>query len=83
LLGPRQCGKTTLARQFAGQKSGGYFDLENPRDQARLQNVQTARLSDSVGIRILGREVSRSGRFCRNFAEEYPRKRPSSICLSD
>jgi len=42
LLGPRQCGKTTLARQFARrhEKSSGeavtYFDLENPRHQARL-----------------------------------------------
>ena len=41
LLGPRQCGKTTIARDIASQHSGAYFDLENPRDQARLQNAQT------------------------------------------
>ena len=52
LLGPRQCGKTTLARQFAGQKTGGYFDLENPRDQARLQNAQTA-LEGLSGLVVL------------------------------
>jgi hypothetical protein len=52
LLGPRQCGKTTLARQFAGQKAGGYFDLENPRDQARLQNPQTA-LEGLSGLVVL------------------------------
>ncbi|MCB1126307.1 MAG: ATP-binding protein [Verrucomicrobiae bacterium] len=35
LLGPRQCGKTTLAREFvAGPVS--YFDLEDPLDLARL-----------------------------------------------
>jgi hypothetical protein len=37
LLGPRQCGKTTLARTFDVPR-GNYFDLEDPLDQARLQN---------------------------------------------
>ena len=32
LLGPRQCGKTTLARQFRG----GYFDMETTGSEARL-----------------------------------------------
>ena len=36
LLGPRQCGKTTLARLIAADKGAAYFDLENPRDLARL-----------------------------------------------
>ena len=38
LLGPRQVGKTTLARQFAAQWQGPvkHFDLEDPDDQARL-----------------------------------------------
>jgi uncharacterized protein len=31
LLGPRQCGKTTLARQFVSADSVNYFDLEDPR----------------------------------------------------
>ncbi|MEW6041978.1 MAG: ATP-binding protein [Elusimicrobiota bacterium] len=39
LLGPRQSGKTTLARQFP---CVDYFDLENPRDEARLSNPQLA-----------------------------------------
>jgi uncharacterized protein len=30
LLGPRQCGKTTLARQFLSAPSPAYFDLEDP-----------------------------------------------------
>ncbi len=38
LLGPRQVGKTTLARQLAAQWHGPvrHFDLEDPDDQARL-----------------------------------------------
>jgi uncharacterized protein len=42
LLGPRQCGKTTLARQLAGASKSTYFDLENPVDQARLSEPMTA-----------------------------------------
>ena len=41
ILGPRQCGKTTLANQFAGQyihKEVHLFDCEDPRDLARLDN---------------------------------------------
>lgn len=36
LLGPRQCGKTTLARQFLPADSVNYFDLEDPQSLARL-----------------------------------------------
>ena len=42
LLGPRQCGKTTLARQLAGTSKSTYFDLENPVDLARLSEPKTA-----------------------------------------
>lgn len=38
LLGPRQCGKTTLARLIASQRESEYFDLENPLDLSRLSN---------------------------------------------
>jgi uncharacterized protein len=40
LLGPRQCGKTTLARDFAAglEKSVRLFDLEDPLDLAELAN---------------------------------------------
>jgi predicted AAA+ superfamily ATPase len=42
LLGPRQVGKSTLARAFRGSKAKAtnYFDLESPRDLARLQNPE-------------------------------------------
>lgn len=36
ILGPRQCGKTTLARQFVRANSLNYFDLEDPQSVARL-----------------------------------------------
>lgn len=39
ILGARQCGKTTLARQLPYDH---YFDLENPRDLSRLDNPQLA-----------------------------------------
>lgn len=42
LLGPRQCGKTTLARRFVPPDSRNYFDLEDPRSLARLSEPDTA-----------------------------------------
>src|ERR1700694_3467910 len=42
LLGPRQCGKTTLARQFVPADSLNYFDLEDPQSVARLSEPDTA-----------------------------------------
>ena len=40
LIGPRQCGKTTLARMFAKEKPTLFFDLESQPDLNRLQNPQ-------------------------------------------
>jgi hypothetical protein len=42
LIGPRQCGKTTAARQVVGADSPGYFDLEDPASLARLAEPMTA-----------------------------------------
>jgi predicted AAA+ superfamily ATPase len=36
LLGPRQCGKTTLARTLLAD-TASYFDLEDPVELARLE----------------------------------------------
>jgi predicted AAA+ superfamily ATPase len=36
LLGPRQCGKTTLAKMIGEREHTTYFDLENPVDLRRL-----------------------------------------------
>jgi predicted AAA+ superfamily ATPase len=40
LLGPRQCGKTTIARRFAKDSSETihYFDLENYTDLTKFAN---------------------------------------------
>ena len=42
LTGPRQCGKTTLARQFCPPDSPAYFDLEDPAHLAMLDEPMTA-----------------------------------------
>jgi hypothetical protein len=42
LLGPRQCGKTTLARQFVPAGSLNYFDLEDTASLARLTEPDLA-----------------------------------------
>lgn len=42
LIGPRQCGKTTLARTFVAEDSANYFDLEDPASLARLAEPMTA-----------------------------------------
>jgi predicted AAA+ superfamily ATPase len=52
LLGPRQIGKTTLARMFAEEKPATFFDLESIPDQRRLQNPELV-LGNLEGIVIL------------------------------
>lgn len=54
ILGPRQCGKTTLARQFMSEwrSDAITFDLENPRDLQRLHNPMLA-LEGAVGLVII------------------------------
>jgi len=49
ILGPRQCGKTTLARAL---NADAYFDLENPRDLARLEQPQLA-LEELSGLIVI------------------------------
>lgn len=40
LLGPRQCGKTTLARELAEGQPSAFFDLERPSDRAKLREPE-------------------------------------------
>ncbi len=42
LLGPRQVGKTTLARSIASDLGGLYFDLERPSDRLKLSDPELA-----------------------------------------
>lgn len=56
ILGPRQCGKTTLAKMYAEpeitRSHPNYFDLEDPIDLARLQNPQLA-LANLQGLIVI------------------------------
>ena len=57
IVGPRQCGKTTLARQLVSADSANYFDLEDPVSLARLEHPRTA-LQDLSGLVVID-EVQR------------------------
>ncbi|HVP22271.1 MAG TPA: ATP-binding protein [Anaerolineaceae bacterium] len=52
LLGPRQSGKTTLARQLAEYQKTTFFDIESVPDQRRLQNPELA-LGSLAGLVVL------------------------------
>jgi len=52
LIGPRQCGKTTLAREFVSPSSVNYFDLEDPLSQASLDQPMTT-LQDLTGLVVI------------------------------
>ena len=52
VVGPRQCGKTTLARQLVAPDSPNYFDLEDPVSLARLDQRSTA-LRGLAGVVVI------------------------------
>src|SRR3990167_1880356 len=53
ILGPRQCGKTTLALEYAKKHSRvTHFDLEDPIHLSRLDNPMLA-LQDLEGLIII------------------------------
>ena len=52
LLGPRQCGKTTLSHQLKLDQKVTFFDLESLPDQRRLQNPELA-LGELDGLIVL------------------------------
>lgn len=58
LLGPRQCGKTTLARALARREPSECFDLESPADLRRLENPEWA-LGSLKGLVVLDEIQSR------------------------
>lgn len=52
LIGPRQCGKTTLAREFLSSNKKNYFDLEDSDDLLRLEDPK-AELSALRGLVVI------------------------------
>lgn len=79
ILGPRQCGKTTLSKQFARQYSPGHihlFDLEDPRDLAKLDNP-TLTLEGLSGLVIIDEIQRRSELFpvLRVLVDRRPKSR--------
>jgi uncharacterized protein len=63
LVGPRQAGKSTLARAIASDHtSSTFFDLENPRHQSRLADPLLA-LEDLTGLVIIDEAQHAPGLF--------------------
>jgi len=62
LIGARQCGKTTLARQFVPPDSLNYFDLEDPAGLSRLDEPMTA-LKPLRGMVVIDEIQRRPGLF--------------------
>ena len=58
LVGPRQVGKTTLARRFVAEDSPNYFDLEDPLALVRLAQPMGA-LSPLSGLVVID-EIQRA-----------------------
>jgi uncharacterized protein len=53
LVGPRQIGKTTLAREFVSSDSDHYFDLEDPLSRQRLMQSPMEVLSKLKGLVVI------------------------------
>lgn len=53
LLGPRQCGKTTLARYYDGRPDTHWFDLENYLHRSRLEDNPMGTLASLRGRVVL------------------------------
>lgn len=78
LLGPRQCGKTTLAEQYLKTTKGSYhkFDLEDPEDLAALENPKLV-FNELKGTIIID-EIQRKPElfpFLRTLIDKEKRKR--------
>jgi uncharacterized protein len=62
IIGPRQCGKTTLARQFLGKGSEHYFDLEDPATAGAFEEPMSV-LSPLEGLVVIDEAQRRPGLF--------------------
>ena len=57
ILGPRQCGKTTVARQIWSRQGGAFFDLEDPETPLK-PDIAKQVLRDLTGLVVID-EVQR------------------------
>ena len=78
MLGPRQCGKTTLATHFSTRYNTPvyHFDLEDPTDLAKLEHPKLA-LEPLQGLIIID-EIQRKPAlfpYLRVLVDRYPEKR--------
>lgn len=75
VVGPRQCGKTTLAREIVATDSLLYFDLEDPRSLERLAEPMTS-LAGLRGTIVIDEVQRRPDLFpvLRVLADRRPRK---------
>lgn len=58
ILGPRQVGKTTLAKSFMEDREAIYLDLESPSDKVRLEDAEAYLLSQGNRLVVID-EVQR------------------------
>ena len=77
ITGPRQCGKSTLARQLSthGDSSFVYLDLERPSDLAKLENAEWF-LSTQKGNLVCIDEIQRKPELfplIRSLVDEWDR----------
>ncbi len=76
LLGPRQCGKTTLSHMFADMHTTlpvHFFDLEDPEDLAKFNNPKLT-LENLSGLIVID-EIQRSPNlfpYLRVLVDKYP-----------
>lgn len=80
VLGPRQCGKTTLARGFPGVEAGNYFDLEDPVVAEIFREPMTA-LRDLRGLVVIDEAQQRPELFpVLRVLSDRPEK-PATFCI--
>lgn len=77
ILGPRQVGKTTLARQYAKKyKNVEFYDLENPIDLAKLENPMLVLQNSKADLIVIDEIQFKPELFkvLRVLVDEKPRK---------
>ena len=53
ILGPRQCGKTTIAQKLGTEMPSTFFDLEDPDDFELLKNSAKQIFSQQTGLVVI------------------------------